>query len=75
MLGRLRMSIDDCIDAYLSLSDRIFQKKRHRVAVKGAIQGRFDSDELAHAVREVVVAQGLPENTLLKDVSDDACKV
>ncbi|PQE09025.1 Kinesin light chain protein [Rutstroemia sp. NJR-2017a BBW] len=75
MLGRLRMSIDDCIDAYLSLSDRIFQKKRHRVTVKGAIQGRFDSDELAHAVREVVVAQGLPENTLLKDVSDGACKV
>jgi len=27
MLGRLRMSIDDCIDAYLSLSDRIFQKR------------------------------------------------
>lgn len=75
MIGRLRMSIDDCIDAYLSLLDRIFQKKRHRVTVKGAIQGRFDSDELAHAVREVVVAQGLPENTLLKDVSDGACKV
>jgi len=23
------MSIDECIDAYLSLSDRIFQKKKH----------------------------------------------
>ncbi len=75
MLGRLRMSIDDCINAYLSLSDRIFQKKRHRVTVKGDMQGRFDSDELARAVKEVVVAQGLPENTLLKDVSDVACKV
>jgi hypothetical protein len=75
MLGRLRMSIDDCIDAYLLLSDRIFQKKRHRVTVKGDIQGRFDSDVLARAVQEVVVAQGLPENTLLKDVSDGACKV
>ncbi len=75
MLGRLRMSIDDCINAYLSLSDRIFQKKRHRVTVKGDMQGRFDSDELARAVKEVVVAQGLPENTLLKDASDGACKV
>lgn len=75
MLGRLRMSIDDCIDAYLSLSDRIFQKKRHRVTVKGDIQGRFDSDELMRAVKEVVVAQGLPENTLLKDTLDGACKV
>lgn len=75
MLGRLRMSIDDCIDAYLLLSDRIFQKKRHRVTAKGNIQGRFDSDELERAIKEVVVAQGLPENTLLKDTSDNACKV
>lgn len=75
MLGRLRMSIDDCIDAYLLLSDRIFQKKRHRVTVKGNIQGRFDSEELERAIKEVVVAQGLPENTLLKDTSDNACKV
>lgn len=75
MLGRLKMSIDECIDAYLSLSDRIFQKKRHRVTVKGDIQGRFDSDELARAVQEVISAQGLPTDTLLKDVSESACKV
>src|SRR5277367_2576597 len=30
MLGRLRMTIDDCIYAYISLSDRVFQKWRHR---------------------------------------------
>jgi hypothetical protein len=75
MLGRLKMSIDDCIDAYLSLSDRVFQKKRHRVAIKGNIQGRFDSDELSRTVKEVVTAQELQEDALLKDVSDDACKV
>jgi hypothetical protein len=75
MLGRLRMSIDECIDAYLSLSDRIFQKKRHRVTTKGNIQGRFDSDELARAVKEVIKRQGLQEGALLKDASDDACKV
>jgi hypothetical protein len=75
MLGRLKMSIDDCIDAYLSLSDRVFQKKRHRLTVKGNIQGRFDSEELARAVKEVLTAQNLKEDTLLKDVSDDACKV
>jgi hypothetical protein len=75
MLGRLKMSIDECIGAYLSLSDRIFQKKRHRVTVKGDIQGRFDSDELARAVQEVILAQGLPADTLLKDVSESACKV
>ena len=69
------MSVDECIDAYLLLSDRIFQKKRHRVTIKGNIQGRFDSEELAQAVKEVVTAQDLQEDTLLKDVSDNACKV
>jgi hypothetical protein len=75
MLGRLRMSISDCIDAYLSLSDRIFQKKRHRVTVKGDIQGRFDSTKLERAVKEVIKAQGLSEDALLKDVSENGCKV
>ena len=75
MLGRLKMSIDDCIDAYLSLSDRVFQKKRHRVTTKGSIQGRFDSEELARAVKEVVVKQGLQEDALLKDAPESTCKV
>jgi hypothetical protein len=75
MLGRLKMSIDDCIDAYLSLSDRVFKKKSHRVTVRGHIQGRFDSEELAQAVKEVVTKQGLQEDALLRDLSDDACKV
>ena len=75
MLGRLRMSIDESIDAYLSLSDRVFQKKRHRVTVKGNIQGRFDSEELTRAVKEVIKKQGLREDTLLKDAPEAACKV
>ena len=74
MLGRLKMSIDECIDAYLSLLDRVFQK-RHPVTTKGNIQGRFDSEELERVVKEVITKQGLQEDTLLKDVSDDACKV
>ena len=75
MLGRLKMSIDESIDAYLSLSDRVFQKKRHRLTTKGSVQGRFDSEELERAVKKVVSTQGLQEDALLKDTSDDACKV
>ena len=75
MLGRLKMSVADSIDAYLSLSDRVFRKTRHRVTVKGKVQGRFDSEELARAVREVVKRQGLQEDALLKDVPDASCKV
>jgi len=75
MLGRLKMSVADSIDAYLSLSDRVFRKTRHRVTVKGKVQGRFDSEELARAVREVVKQQGLQEDALLKDAPDASCKV
>ena len=75
MLGRLQMAVDECINAYVSLSDRIFQKQRHRVTVKGRVQGRFNSNELERAVKEIVVRQGLTEDTLLKDAPDARCKV
>jgi hypothetical protein len=75
MLGRLKMSVSDCITAYLSLSDRVFRKTRHRVTVKGQVQGRFDAEELARAVREVVAKQGLQEDALLKDAPEAECKV
>lgn len=61
MLGRLRMTVDECINAYILLSDRIFQKQRHRVTIKGQFQGRFDSFELERAIKEIVVKQGLTE--------------
>ena len=75
MLGRLRMSVADCITAYLSLSDRVFRKTRHRVTVKGQVQGRFDAEELVRAVKEVVKQQGLQDDALLQDVPEAGCKV
>jgi hypothetical protein len=69
------MSVDECIDAYLLLSDRVFNKKRHRATIKGDIQGRFDSEELTRAMKDVITANELPEDALLKDISDNACKV
>ncbi|KAF2257503.1 hypothetical protein CC78DRAFT_588458 [Lojkania enalia] len=53
----------------------IFQKQRHRVTIKGQVQGRFDSDELERVTREVVVRQGLAADALLKDAPDAKCKV
>lgn len=75
MLGRLQMTVDDCIDAYVSLSDRVFRKRRHRVNIKGKVQGRFDSDELVRAIKEILVQQGLAEDALLEDAKDAKCKV
>lgn len=75
MLGRLQMTIDDCIDAYVSLSDRIFQKRRHSVTVKGQVQGRFDSKELERAIKDIIVRQGLDQDASLLDSPNARCKV
>jgi hypothetical protein len=70
------MDIDACIDAYTEMSDKIFQKKHHRVnAWNGQIQGRFDSDELERAIKEIVRNQGLDKDALLMDRLDTTCKV
>ncbi|OAL42852.1 hypothetical protein IQ07DRAFT_686153 [Pyrenochaeta sp. DS3sAY3a] len=42
---------------------------------KCKVQGRFDSDELARSVREVIIQQELLEDALLKDDPDAACEV
>jgi uncharacterized protein YqgV (UPF0045/DUF77 family) len=75
MLGRLEMTIDECIESYLSLSDQIFQKKAHRVNIQGKIQGRFDSNKLEDVIQEVVRKRKLPEDILLRGAEDATCKV
>ncbi|OAL42759.1 hypothetical protein IQ07DRAFT_616813 [Pyrenochaeta sp. DS3sAY3a] len=43
--------------------------------IKGKSQGRFDSEELARSMREVIIQQGLLEDALLKDNPDAARQV
>jgi hypothetical protein len=75
MLGRLRMDVDSCINAYARLSDSVFQKVKHRVTLGGKVQGRFDSTELERAIKTVVRSEIHDENALLKDESGTSCKV
>lgn len=75
MLGRLRMTVDDCIAAYLSFSDEVFEKKFRSVKPTGKIQGRFDAKALKRSVVQVLESSGYGEDTLLMDPSVTACKV
>lgn len=75
MLGRLRMTVDECIAAYTSLSNKVFEKKSHRVKINGQLQGRFDSTALEQAVKQTLANSGHSKDALLKDCSDGACKV
>ncbi|KAL6406095.1 phospholipase [Ilyonectria robusta] len=75
MLGRLRMTVDECITAYTSLSDKVFEKKSRRVKINGKLQGRFDTAALEQAVKQILTDNGHGEDALLKDPSNTACKV
>jgi len=76
MLGRLRMSVDECIVAYTRLSSRVFQKKHAMpVTIRGKVKARYSSKELQCAIEDVVEANNLDRNALLKDTSPQACKV
>ncbi|ERT02856.1 hypothetical protein HMPREF1624_01159 [Sporothrix schenckii ATCC 58251] len=74
MLGRLRMTVHECIEAYTSLSDKVFEKKSHRVKINGKLQGRFDAAKLEDTIKEILRARDLNEDVLLKDVAA-SCKV
>jgi predicted acylesterase/phospholipase RssA len=67
MLGRLQMSVDECMAEYQQISSNVFTKVRHRLNWRGQVQGRFDHEVLADKVREILVKRGLKEDELLKD--------
>ena len=75
MLGRLRITVNEYIDVYILLLDRIFQKQRHLITIKGQVQRRFNLDELECAIKEIVTRQGLAKDMLLKDTPNTKCKV
>lgn len=67
MLGRLEMSVDECIEAYVKLSSKVFNRKHHcAITVSGKIQARFDTQALD---------RGLSPDELLYTKSEMGCKV
>lgn len=69
------MDIDECIDAYIKLSDRIFTRKKPRLTITGKIQGRFDTKELEEGIKEIVRDKTGSVDTLFRDHPKAPCKV
>ncbi|KAI8943983.1 acyl transferase/acyl hydrolase/lysophospholipase [Xylaria longipes] len=74
MLARLEMSVDECIEAYKTMSPRIFTKLHHRITMKGKIQGRFRHTALEQAVQELPQSRGLKKDELLRKTGPNFCK-
>lgn len=76
MLGRLQMSVTECIAAYEQMAKRIFD--RNELAKKGSLAltgAQFDHAQLEAAIKEIVQKQlGDPEASML-DTRSNACKV
>lgn len=81
MLGRLRMSVAEAIEAYKTLSRRIFTPVHSKGNVAGRAlatlraDGKFESEPLELVVKEMCRKEGLSETELLKDNRDDSPRV
>lgn len=70
------MSVDECINAYIKLSSRVFRKvHRIPIGIQGNFRARYDSKELQKAIEGIVQENHLDKDALLKDDGPQACKV
>jgi hypothetical protein len=77
MLGRLKMSIDDCISAYTDMFPRIFGKKERLFKIKlsnGKMAYTFSSEKLKDAMCDILTKQNVPIDTKLDDGEVRPCK-
>ncbi|KAF2708020.1 phospholipase, patatin family protein [Pleomassaria siparia CBS 279.74] len=77
MLGRMEMTIDECIKAYVDISDKVF-RKTHVLGLEifsGNVRGKFDSKALEEAVKLYLSKKSLSTDCLLHNVGPGACKV
>ena len=55
MLGRLEMDVDECLQTYKKLLEKIFKSKsRIPVTIKGKTKARFDSKSLRQSIEDIV---------------------
>jgi hypothetical protein len=69
MLGRLKIDVDKCIEAYTNLAETVFGEKLHRLPadLMGRTQARFESTKLENAIKDMMSKRNVPEIELLND--------
>lgn len=75
MLGRLKISVVECIEAYVKLFKRVFEQMKSRISTASQTQRTFGSEELTRAVKSVMLGTGEDEDKLLKDAPKVGCMV
>jgi hypothetical protein len=75
MLGRLEMSVDECIEIYTNFMEKVFAvswRNKVRTLTNGA---KYDDTVLESCIKEVVKDKFGDENAKLLDDHEEACKV
>jgi hypothetical protein len=77
MLGRLEMSVEECIDAYTQMMKQVFEKKANHsfISVLGGVKPRFSSKALENAISQVLKARGIPVDEKFENGTRPRCKV
>jgi hypothetical protein len=77
MLGRLRLTVPECIKAYKKLSEQIFDDYKLKKAKRGLGTGaRYSQKRFVAAVEEFLSGiQGFEKDSPMLDPDVDACKV
>jgi hypothetical protein len=77
MLGRIRLTIDQCILAYNELAPKVFNKVHHRISLRnGQTQGRFDHVAREDEVRGLLKTYRMDPEALLQEPEEgSSCKV
>ncbi|MCJ1383045.1 hypothetical protein MMC17_006158 [Xylographa soralifera] len=77
MLGRLGMSVDECIEKYKELMESIFGSKVHYLSINlsANVNARYDSNKVKAAIIQVLRQRNVPENSAFNDGKERRCRV
>jgi patatin-like phospholipase/acyl hydrolase len=81
MLGRLKMDIEACIEAYLQMSKDVFQPRKRKFDLLGRVndalkvRGRFSSEALKWGIQRIVAQAGENEEAKLRVEAHPKCRV
>lgn len=78
MLGRLEMTVDQCIAAYIRLMDMVFDQKYKKVLPfkmrNGRVKPRYKTEKLEQAIKEVIRGAGKTSDDRFRGAKESACK-
>jgi len=78
MLGRLRMTVQECIEVFRNISRDVFGSTPGLLSkVFDGARGKpfFKGERLEQVVKDILKARGLDQDTLLKESRDSPCKM